>query len=243
MVTAKDERPPQRPEQPGAATILNEVQTMPNNIFSQPLPELVTALKEKEVHDQVLARLERGDDPMEILNECQRGMEGVGLLYEKKEYFISGLIIAAEILKDVVNLTAPHIREIHSGKSAVTVLIGTAQGDIHDLGKDLFITLLQCYGFHIIDLGVDVSPQTFLESFIEHKPQIVGISALLTSVIDAMKETIALIRSEVPQGASVPLFIIGGGIADQIFADMVGADFWTQDAMAGVRFCQDAVKA
>ncbi len=211
---------------------------MPSNKSTPSLQELVTELKVEEVLDTVKDRLVHGDDPLEILNECQKGMEGVGLLYEQKEYFVSGLIVAAEILKDVVGLTAPLIRKIHSGESSTTVLVGTAKGDIHDIGKSMFIILLKCYGFNVIDLGVDVPPQTFLEEIIRTKPHIVGISALLTHVYDSMKETVELIKTELPKSVRPPVVIIGGGMIDETVRQFVGADFSSPDAMDGVRICQ-----
>ena len=215
---------------------------MPEAKSTQSLQELVKALKVEEVLDIVKTRLDNGDDPLEILNECQQGVEGVGLLYEQKEYFVSGLIVAAEILKEVVTLTAPHIQKLHSGKCATTVLVGTAKGDIHDIGKDMFIILLKCYGFNVIDLGVDVPPHTFLKKAIETKPHIIGISALLTHVYDAIKETVYLIQSELPENIRPPSIIIGGGMMDETIRQFVGADHWSQNAMAGVRLCQKITK-
>lgn len=211
---------------------------MPKKKHSQTLQELVTALKVEEVLQMVEKRLANWDDPLGILNECQKGMEGVGRLYEQKEYYISGLIVAAEIFKDVVSLTAPRIQEMHKGESSTTVLVGTAKGDIHDIGKDMLIILLKCYGFEVIDLGVDVAPRTFLEQVIKNKPHIICISALLTHVYESMRDTVNLIKANLPENVRPPSIIIGGGMVDETVRQAVGADYWSRNVMEGVRLCQ-----
>jgi len=157
----------------------------------------------------------------------------VGERYSQRRYFLSGLIMAGDILRQVMEMVQPSLEERFSGGTAARVLLGTVQGDIHDLGKNLFAMLARCHGLTVHDLGVDVAPARFAEEFDRVKPDIVGLSGLLTASYDPMRETIALLRT---QGANAPV-IIGGQIDEQV-SRYVGADYYVTDAMEGVRLCQ-----
>lgn len=205
----------------------------------QTLIEYVAELREQEALALVAARLERGDDPLEIVKDCQEGLKEVGLRYEKREYFLAGLIMAGEIFREVIELVQPAIEQLYSGSGTGVILLGTVQGDIHDIGKNNLILLLRSYGFTVIDLGVDVEPGEFYRQAVEIQPDIVGLSGLLTSSYDAMAETIRLLR-EAGDGVlrGVPI-VIGGSQITQDVCDYVGADYWVTDAMSGVRLCQE----
>lgn len=207
------------------------------------LKDLVSELKESQVLELVKQRLENNGDPMQILAECQEGMDEVGRLYEQKHYFVAGLIMAGEILREVVEMVSPLLKEIHSGQTTGKIVLGTVQGDIHDIGKDLFGILLGCYGFEVVNLGVDVPPLQFLEAVKESKPDIVALSALLTSVYDSMKDTVQLLKKELPENTKAPVIIIGGGLIDEGVCNYMEADNWAPDAMSGVRLCQQLVGA
>lgn len=182
--------------------------------------------------------LKDGLDPLELLKLCQTGMRKVGERYEKKEYFISGLIMGGEIFRLAMEAIKPYIRERMEQNSCGSVLLGTVAGDIHDLGKDMVSELLVCHGFQVQDLGVDVPPEKFLEAAIKESPHIVGLSILITSALDSMKETIQLLRKEAPPGVAKLPIIIGGSLTNEDIRAFSGADYWVNDAMDGVRLCQ-----
>ena len=195
-------------------------------------------LDEEIVLDLVKQRLAAGDDPLQIIEDCNEGMRQVGLRYERGDYFVAGLIMSGEIFREVVELVQPRLVSQAPAQSAGRVLIGTVQGDIHDIGKNMTTMLLECYGFSVIDLGVDVPPAEFAARALEIKPDIIGLSGLITSSFESMKNTVNVLRAEAGKARlSFPVVIGGGMIDDQICA-FVGADYWVGDAMSGVRLCQ-----
>jgi methanogenic corrinoid protein MtbC1 len=198
----------------------------------------VAELNEQEVLALVQQCLSNGDDPLSIVEDCQEGMRRVGERYEQGQYFLSGLIMAGEIFREVMELIQPVIKEKVRGNGSGRILLGTVQGDIHDIGKNIQGMLLSCYGFTVYDLGVDVPPDAFVTQATEVRPDIVGLSGLLTSSYDAMRDTISLFRRN-PDHAlvSIPVIIGGGSINDQV-CQYVGADYWIVNAMDGVRLCQ-----
>ena len=198
----------------------------------------IANLKEQEALALVNKRLSDGDDPLIIVEDCQEGLRQVGLRYERREYYLSGLIMAGEIFRQVMDILQPTIEEQFSGRDSGAILIGTAQGDIHDIGKSNIIMLLTGYGFTVHDLGVDVPPSEFLVNALKIKPDIIGISGLVTSSYDGMKETITLIRTTGENDLSSVPIIIGGNQLDEQVCQYVGADYWVNDAMTGVRLCQ-----
>ena len=202
------------------------------------LSALVADLDEEAVLALVRESLAAGDDPLQIIEACNDGMREVGLKYETGEYFVSGLIMAGEIFREVVELVQPLLEKRVDGHSSGVVLIGTVSGDIHDIGKNMLGMLLSCYGFTVIDLGVDVPPACFAQKAIEIRPDIVGLSGLITASFENMKETVAELR-EKAAGANVRFpILIGGGMIDDQICRYVGADYWENDAMSGVRLCQ-----
>jgi dimethylamine corrinoid protein len=146
--------------------------------------------------------------------------------------------MAGEIFREAMDLLRPVIKIRFSGNDTGTILLGTVRGDIHDIGKNSLSMLLSSYGFTVHDLGVDVQPVEFLLEAIQVKPDIIGLSGLLTSSFDAMKETINIIRLSGEDGISTLPIIIGGNQLSQQVCQYVGADHWVTDAMTGVRICQ-----
>ncbi len=198
----------------------------------------VAELNEQEVLALVQECLSNGDDPLSIVEDCQEGMRRVGERYEQRQYFLSGLIMAGEIFREVMELIQPVIKEKVRGNGSGRILLGTVQGDIHDIGKNIQGMLLSCYGFTVYDLGVDVPPDSFVTQATKVKPDIVGLSGLLTSSYDAMRDTITLFRHNPDHTlVSIPTIIGGGSINDQV-CQYVGADYWIVNAMDGVRLCQ-----
>lgn len=190
------------------------------------------------------------DDVMEILNDfvatnpteaeaeeavaaCQAGMAVVGDLFEEGEYFVGDLIFAGELLTEAINVLKP---VLGNGDTAVagTILIGTAHGDLHDIGKNIFRSMSEAAGFQVTDLGIDVAIDTFVEKAKEIKPDIIGISGVLTLAIDSMKET-----SDALKAAGVDSkLIIGGNPVTKEACEYVGADDFTTNAAEGVKICQ-----
>ncbi len=201
----------------------------------------VADLNENEVLSLVEARIVEGHDPLAIIEDCQEGLRQVGERYERHEYYLSGLIMAGEIFREVMEMVQPLIVEKFTGNESGTILLGTVKGDIHDIGKNNLTMLLTCYGFSVYDLGVDVPPSEFLLQAMQIRPDIIGLSGLLTSSYDTMKETIDLLRISGDAAiAKIPI-IIGGNQLNEQVCRYVGADYWVNDAMSGVRLCQELI--
>ncbi len=199
---------------------------------------LMADLDETALLDLVQKRIQAGDDPLKIIDDCNEGMRLVGQRYEDGRYFISGLIMSGEIFREVMELVQPLLEPRAAENSSGRVLVGTVSGDIHDIGKNILGMLLSCHGFYVIDLGIDVPPADFAKKAIETRPDIVGLSGLITSSFEMMKETVTLLRAEAEtNGLSFPI-IIGGSLIDEQVCRYVGADYWVSDAMDGVRLCQ-----
>lgn len=206
--------------------------------LSAELVRSIADLRDQDVLRLVEERIARGDDPIDIIEDCRQGMIWVGRRYEQQRYFLSGLILAGEILREVTELIEPLTERKYYGKSLGTVLLGTVEMDIHDLGKELFEIFLQVHGFTVHDLGVDVAPAEFVASARELKPVIIGLSCLVVGSYRVMKETVAALRAD-PDTRDIPI-VIGGQVNGEV-CHYVGADHWSSDAMDGVRWCQQQV--
>jgi len=202
------------------------------------LINLLADLEEDAVLEIVHQRIEAGDDLMQILEECNEGMRLVGTRYEQGEYYIAGLIMSGEIFREVVELIQPLLVKSTDQESSGRILVGTVSGDIHDIGKNMLGMLLTCYGFTVIDLGVDVLPAEFAAKAVELEPDVVGLSGLITASFEMMKETVSVLRAEAAKNKLSFPILIGGGMIDDQVCQYVGADYWLKDAMAGVRLCQ-----
>ena len=164
---------------------------------SQPQPDRLIAevleLKEAEVLALVQEHLQQGDDPLAIVEACEEGMRQVGQRYEQGEYYLSALIMAGEIFREVMELAQPVIEDRIRGNESGRILLGTVQNDIHDIGKNIQAMLLSCYGFTVLDLGVDVPAAEFLRQAREFQPDIIGLSGLLTSSTENIIQALARI--------------------------------------------------
>ena len=202
------------------------------------LTRLLADLDEDAVLALVQKRMASGDDPLQIIEECNEGMRIVGERYESGEYYVSGLIMSGEIFREVVELLQPILEKRTDGQSKGRVLVGTVSGDIHDIGKNMVGMLLSCHGFTVIDLGVDVPPDEFAAKAVEVNPDIVGLSGLISASFEMMKETVEALRDESKKHSLSFPIVIGGGMIDEQICQYVGADYWVSDAMSGVRLCQ-----
>jgi methylmalonyl-CoA mutase cobalamin-binding domain/chain len=207
------------------------------------LIQLLADLDEESVLELAEKRIAAGDDPLSVIAECNDGMRLVGERYERGEYYIAGLIMSGEIFREVVELAQPLLEKRAADNSSGCILVGTVSGDIHDLGKNIVGMLLACHGFTVIDLGVDVPPEIFAEKAIEIKPDIIGLSGLITASFEMMKQTITVLREKAAANQISFPIMIGGGLIDDQICQYVGADYWEKDAMSSVRLCQKLMGA
>ncbi len=198
------------------------------------LVDAIAGMCESEALQIAADMLEAGEDPEEILALCRDAMSIVGDLFEKKECFLPELVLAGKMLSQIAELVKPMVRSESSAEDgkAGTVVIGTVQGDIHDLGKNMVIFMLEVNGFKVHDLGVDVPVQSFVEAIDEVNPDVLGLSGFLTVSFDALKKTVegikrAGIRDQVK-------IMIGGGMVDEHIRAYAAADAYGSDAMAAV---------
>ncbi|MEM4565117.1 MAG: corrinoid protein [Archaeoglobaceae archaeon] len=189
-------------------------------------------LEEAKVLEITKKRIESKEDPFTILEDIRKATEIVGKRFEEGRYFVSDLIMTGEILKQVMELVRPLLGE-RKAESKGKVLIGSVEGDVHDIGKNIVIALLEAEGFEVIDLGVDQPPEAFVEAIKEHNPQVVGLSGLLTEAIESMKRTVDAIR-EAGLRDKVKIIVSGGRTSEEVRA-YTGADEWADDAAVGVR--------
>jgi methylmalonyl-CoA mutase cobalamin-binding domain/chain len=165
-------------------------------------------------------------------------LELVGNEFDEGNYFLMELMWAAEIFKDAMIFVTPKIKELYGATvSKGTIVIGTVAGDVHDLGKNIVKNLLECSGFTVVDLGVDVPAQTFIDNIREHRPQVVGMSALLTAAIQQVNNTVEAIE-EAGLRDSVKI-IVGGGIVGEVKRTMLSVDYATTNANEGTHVIAD----
>jgi methylmalonyl-CoA mutase cobalamin-binding domain/chain len=201
------------------------------------LAEALRDLEEEKVYALVDAKIKAGLPPMEIVKLLNEGMVKVGELFSDKTYFISQLIYSAEILEKVMQTLKPFLEKTAGqGTSAGKVVIGTVKGDIHDIGKNIVVTLLRGSGFEVLDLGVDVPAEKFVSALKESGAKVLGLSALLNLTYPEMKNVVdsvnqAGIRDQVK-------IIVGGTPVNEQVREYTGADFYAPDAVAGVNICK-----
>lgn len=210
----------------------------------------VEALTEAIVEmDEVLALrlvgelMDAGASRSAILQAANAALQTVGERYERKEYFLSALIVGGEIFKQVVEMLGPQTPSSTSGAILGKVLLGTVEGDIHDIGKNMAVTTLTGLGFEVRDIGVDIPSTQFVEEVREYQPDILGLSGILIPIAaTAMRGTVEAVRADRAEAGKMPFVIIGGRV-DRTIADYVRSDSWTTDAMEGARICQRFMEA
>ena len=197
--------------------------------------DLVSALadlKEKEALKIAEDRLKAGEEPLKILDDARRGMEIVGKHFANNEYFIPDLVYSGEILRRITETVKPKMSKTAEVKRLGKVVFGTVAGDIHDIGKDIVVFMLDVNGFEVYDLGVDVPAQKFVEKIKESGAPIVGLSGFLTLAFDSMKQTIEAIKAAGLRDKVKVM--IGGGQIDEQIKQYAGADAFGRDAMTAV---------
>lgn len=203
--------------------------------------ELITAVEQLD-EDQVLQiaarHLQINQEPDEIIGQVQIGMVKVGMKYEQGEYFIADLIIAGKIFEEVVKLTIGSLR--NDSKTIGKILVGTVQGDLHDIGKNIFINMAQAAGFRIYDIGTDVPPRSFIEKVKEVQPQIVVLSGVMTLSIESMKTTIGLLEEEgLRQQTKI---LVAGNHINNYIAGYLNADAFASSIEDGIKICKNFVR-
>jgi len=200
--------------------------------MSGELVKLLSDLKEPEALAFVEKALGEGVDPMDLLGQTKEGMNIVGQRFASDEYFIPDLVFSGEILKGIVQMLEPHITKGEEAERLGKVIIGTVAGDIHDIGKDLVVFMLDVNGFEVLDLGIDVPVQKFVDTIKETGSRVVGLSGFLTLAFQSMKDTVEAINAAGLRD-NVKI-MIGGGQIDEQVKSFTGADAYGKDAMEAV---------
>ncbi len=201
------------------------------------IKELMCNLEDEKLLQVVEADLNKRP-PLEIIEDLKEGLTKVGDLFESEEFFLSDLIFAADMFQQANKLIEPHImKDVKEIKGKV--VIGTVEGDFHDIGKNIIITLMRSNGYQVEDLGKDIGSEIFLEAVQRTQPDILGMSGLLTTSIHPMKETIDLVRKEYQKKL---IIIVGGAPVSERWVEEVGADFGTNNAAVGIKLINQALK-
>jgi methanogenic corrinoid protein MtbC1 len=198
----------------------------------QALIEAFANIQEPEVMRLTDELLTGGTDPVKILDACRQALDLIGQRFEAGEAFVPELVMAGEMMGQITARIKPHLTEQAEQAGQGTVLMGTVAGDIHDIGKDVVVFMLEAGGFKVVDLGVDVSPSAFVDAIRDCQPEVVGLSGLLTLAFTSMKETVDAIQ-EAGLRDSVKV-MIGGAPVDEHVQAYAGADAWGKDAMSAV---------
>lgn len=205
------------------------------------LAQFMKDLEEEKVFELVNKDLAAGRSPLEIIADLNQGVVGVGELYESGEYFVSQLMFAAEILNEVMEVMEPAMAKGGDSGGAGTVVIGTVAGDVHDIGKNIVHTLLKGSGFKVIDLGVDVPAEKFVEAVAEHQPKVLGMSALLSFTYPEMKAVVEVLEAKGLRDKVQ--IVIGGAPCNEEVRAYAGADLWAPSAMDTVAFANKVYAA
>ena len=201
------------------------------------LVDAMANMREEEALKAAREMLDGGDDPLKILDACRKAMVIVGERFEKGEYFLPELMLSGEMLKDISNMAQAGLTQGSEIQRLGKILIGTVEGDLHDIGKDIVTFMLDVNGFDVMDLGIDVPPGKFVDAIKDFQPAVVGLSGFLTLAFDSMKGTVdaisaAGLRDQVK-------IMVGGGVIDEGIKTYTGADAYGTDAMAAVSLSKE----
>lgn len=188
----------------------------------------IANLDEENTLRLVKAKVSSGETSLEIIEQCREGVRIVGQRYAEETYYLSDLIMSEEIMRGVIEILEPYFPEINSQEGA-KIIIGTVEGDIHDIGKNIMINLLRSVGFQVYDLGVDVPPDAFIKAIIETDASIIGISVLLSSSINSVKKIIALVKKTGLRDKVT--IVLGGYPVNERIREYTGADYCENDAV------------
>jgi 5-methyltetrahydrofolate--homocysteine methyltransferase len=200
------------------------------------LKNLLIDLKEEDLLEAVRSRLTSKDDPMALIHEMRDGMRIVGDKYEEGEYFLGELLVAAESLNKAIEIIKPYLPKREDQQSSGIIVIGTVKSDIHAIGKDIVATLLECEGYEVHNIGVDLPPEEFVKKVQETGANIVGLSTLMTPGIDWMKKTVEAFEAAGLRD-SVKI-LIGGAVlygSPEKMMELIKADEMGKDALEAVQ--------
>lgn len=201
--------------------------------------ELLVALEDEQLIEAVKEDLKAGVAPAKILADCQAGMVAIGEEFSQERMFVSDLMMASAIFKDVSELLLPYLSAADAGEGLGKVVVGTVRDDIHDIGKDIVVNMLQAANFEVIDLGVDVPPADFVKALQENNANVLALSCLLASCYTSILDTVeALKAAGIRDQVNV---IIGGGPVDEHVVAYSGADAFGADAQAAVNYCKEVL--
>jgi 5-methyltetrahydrofolate--homocysteine methyltransferase len=194
---------------------------------------------EQRVKTLVREKLDAGVPAADVLAECNQGMVMLGNRFAEGECYIPELMFGGMIMKSVSTELGTALESSGPVEPVGKVVMGTVLHDVHDIGKDIVVMMLRGIGFEVIDLGVDVPPEKFVEAIREHQPQVAGLSVLLTTCYQAVLDTVAAIRDAgVRDGLKL---MVGGAAASQLLAESAGCDFYGKTAVDGVKFAGQVV--
>jgi 5-methyltetrahydrofolate--homocysteine methyltransferase len=203
------------------------------------LLDAVSHAREDEVMALVGRELAAGVPAADVLAECNRGMVELGNRFASGDCYLPDLMFAGMIMKGVMSELGPRLIPSKAAQRRGTVVMGTVRHDVHDLGKDIVITMLRGAGFEVVDLGVDVPAAKFVQAVAEHKPQVVGMSVLLTTCVPSVTAAVEAIR-QAGQRRNVSI-MVGGTAASDRLSENAGCDFYGQSAVDGVKFADSVV--
>lgn len=197
------------------------------------LAKAVMDLDEESAYELVEQLIKDGVEPNDIIEILRKGVEVVGNKFNKKEYFLTELVMAGEIFTQAAIILEPYMKKDVIDESNVeSIVVGTVQGDVHDIGKNIFVTLLKSAGYNVVDLGVDIPPEEFVEKVKETGAKIVAYSGLLTVALESMNTTTEALKAA---GLRKNIKIIIGGLpVDELWMKKAGADAFTDNAFEGV---------
>jgi trimethylamine corrinoid protein len=198
------------------------------------LVEAITEMREEDAVRLAQEELKTGTPPAEVLNHCREAMTLIGQRFEAGDCFVPELILAGEMLRQISDEVKPYLTQATEVKKFGRVVIGTVEGDIHDIGKDIVAFMLDANGFEVNNLGVDVPAAKFVAAVKEFQPQVVGLSGFLTLAYEPMKNTIQALRDAGFTGK----IMIGGGEMDEQVRQYTSADAYGKDAVAAVSFAR-----
>ena len=204
--------------------------------MSQQLIDAITGMQEEEALKLTNELLDNGASPSDVLAACKDAMDVIGKRFEDGEAFIPELMLAGEMMTAITGVLKPRMAEETSGEKLGKIVLGTVQGDIHDIAKDIVGFMLDLNGFEVTDLGVDVAPERFVETVKETGAKIVGLSGFLTLAFDPMRDTVKALKDA---GLTDVKIMIGGGQIDENIRQYTGADAYGKDAMAAVAIAKD----
>jgi methanogenic corrinoid protein MtbC1 len=200
-------------------------------MITQELSNAITEMREEDALKIAQQMLDEGVSPLQVLEACRVAMDVIGKRFESGECFIPELILAGEMLSQVSELIKPRLEQEAPQSKIGKVVIGTVEGDINDIAKDIVVFMLDVNGFEVTDLGVDVPPTKFVAAVKETGAKVVGLSGFLTLAYDPMKATVEALKAA---GLNDVKVMIGGGQVDTQIRDYTGADAYGKDAMAAV---------